>query len=261
MSGGWLGEQFNRVQGEAARIGNQVYDNGLGSLGGWMGDHVFGDKGFLADYTRGLNTMSAGGATGTGILGMLASQKKGYEQEGASSGRALGKVGTMQGESLLAMLAALGGAAYGAGSAGASSGLGSGGTFSGALGESSVMPSFSAAAPSVGGTGVSSFFGSTPSIGGTGTAAFSLGGGSSSSMLNDLLNQAMKQKGSSSSKSGQSAQSLPTGGDQQAAPVVLNAATYAGQFSPFPSYNLSNPTDYLTYVNNLLGSDSTKSDA
>lgn len=131
MSGGWLGEHFSRLQGEAARIGNQFYDNTLGSLGGWTGNHIFGQHGFLADYTRGLDTMSAGGATGFGPIGMLASEDIGYRQKGSSPGRALGQTGAMQAESIASILGALYGVGYlGAGAAseiGAGSGIASGG--------------------------------------------------------------------------------------------------------------------------------------
>lgn len=75
-------------------------------------------------------------------------------------------------------LAGLGGAGAGA-SAGSSSGLGAGGTFSGALGASSSVPTFSSAIPSIGGTGMASFGTAAPSIGGTGTAAFGTGAASS----------------------------------------------------------------------------------
>jgi hypothetical protein len=212
---------FKRLNAEAARIGNQAYDNSLGSLGGWFGKHVWGQGGVLADYTRGLNTMSTGGATGFGPVGMLAAQDEGYRQKGSTPGRALAQTGTMQGESLLAMLAALGGAGAAAAGTGGSAGAGTGGAV-GAYGSGEGAATAGLSAPGVG-SGVEGGFtvgGDTFDAAGNLISPASSGGSSGFSSIMNYIRQANAAKGLLGG-----GQSSGSGSSRAAPPQAPQAAT------------------------------------
>lgn len=130
--GGWLQHHAGQVLGgimnpldaatggrmtkEAGRLGNRLYDDTFGSLGGWAGEHLFGEHGLAGNYTRHLFNMSAGGAIpgGGGYSGYQADYEA-TKERGATPRQALGVVGTNLGTSI----ASVGGPLVGGGLAGA----------------------------------------------------------------------------------------------------------------------------------------------
>lgn len=142
-SGGWLTDHFgdivnwatnpldaatgNHMSSFAGRLGGQLYDNTFGNLGGWAGEHLFGDSGIASNYTRHLMNMAAGAAMpgGEAITNGYRADYENARQRGLSPGEANRLLGTNAVTSAAALVG--GGLLSGAGAGGvAGTGLSTG---------------------------------------------------------------------------------------------------------------------------------------